>query len=457
MSIDAPVLLVDHASTGTATVASETSPAIGVSVAIGDTIIVFAGGSGPTVNRTITDSQGTGNPNSNVYSEIASASGPISSIAAFICTVTTALGPTDTLTAHNSTNATVQIIANAHTGVLGVGNVVSNQSGTHASSITMADLPVGAGSVAYMGVSTSSAVTGDTHGTGWVNDQLVTSAGSRTLLDCFAAAPSNPIVPACTPNSAQSWAGVAVELVGTPGTLGTISNNFETGHASGTAITAANSGDGAAGNKFDNAAFTGAGTYDNTEVAHGSLACKIVTGTGGANVLQWGPTTLTHNSSPFYPRFNMFWPALPAVTTRITKWEGGSNVIIAELDLTAAGLIRVLDAAGTVIYTFTNAIPVGSWFRVEADINVGATTGTIIVRLFTGMDDVTPVETSGLLTGQNLSANGINFVQIGQPVTVGTSETFWIDDVAISDVSQPGPVGPAPPVGNVWVLGGITY
>src|SRR6516164_631129 len=106
MSISAPQLLADHAS-ATNTVTSETTPAIGVTVAAGSTIIAFVGGSGPTVGKSLTDSQG------NNYSQVATASGPISNIFAFVCTVTTPLGATDTLTAHSASNCSLQIIANS--------------------------------------------------------------------------------------------------------------------------------------------------------------------------------------------------------------------------------------------------------------------------------------------------------------------------------------------------------
>jgi hypothetical protein len=236
--------------------------------------------------------------------------------------------------------------------------------------------------------------------------------------------------------------------------MGTITNNFETGHTSGTAITAGNSGDGTAGTAFTNAAFTGTGTYD-SDSAHGSLAAKIVTGTAGTNVMQYGSGVLNHNSPTFYTRFYMKWGSLPSSTTRLIKWEGGASALIAEVDLTSAGLLRLLDSTGATIVTFVNAISTGFFVRVEFDITIGTSTGTIAARLYNSMDSVTPTETQ-TFSSQNLSANGLNFVQFGQTVTVGTSETFSIDDFAISDIGPQPPVGPQPPPGDTICLGGIT-
>jgi hypothetical protein len=224
--------------------------------------------------------------------------------------------------------------------------------------------------------------------------------------------------------------------------FGTIANNFETGLASGTGITAANSGGGTAGTAFTVVTANGAITYDNTEIAHGSLAAKFVTGTTGANVLQYGSGVLTGAPTTFYFRANLYLPSLPAVAFRVAKFEGGSNALIGELDINSSGKMQLRDATGTVQYTSTSAIPTGQWVRIEGKITVGASTGQVELKLFAAVDSTTATE-DDTITSLNLSANGLNFSQFGSATTTSSSVTFWLDDLAISDTAWLGAVNPS--------------
>jgi hypothetical protein len=226
--------------------------------------------------------------------------------------------------------------------------------------------------------------------------------------------------------------------------FGTISNDFESGHTTGTTITAGNSGDGSAGTAFTVVTANGTVTFDSSEVAHGSLAAKIVTGTTGANVFQWGSGVLTGAPTTFYARINLYLPSLPAATFRVAKFEGGSSALIGEVDITTAGKIVFRDAAGTTRYTSTSVIPTGQWVRIEVGITVGSTAGQAEIKLFDSVDSTAATE-DATVTSLNLSANGLNFSQIGSTTVLGSSVTFWLDDLAISDSGWVGAVNPTSP------------
>jgi len=231
--------------------------------------------------------------------------------------------------------------------------------------------------------------------------------------------PASQVVSATTPN------------VNSP----TLANNFEGGSA-GTALTAANSG-GASGNKFDAVTCAGTGTVSYTSSApHGTLAAALTPGTSPC-FLQWGKTSITTPSTTSYGRTYLNLGADPAVGVQLAKLGDSSFNRDAQITIQTNGKLALYDAAGTKQLTFTSALPLNTWLRVEWTLVNSATTGSLAVSVYAG-DSYTPLETEtvgGINTGTSFGS-----LQLGQAIASSTPPgTVLLDDVAIGTA---GPLGP---------------
>lgn len=213
-------------------------------------------------------------------------------------------------------------------------------------------------------------------------------------------------------------------------------NGAESGTSDGTAVSAANSG-GGPDNAFDSV--TGSVfTFDNTHTSHGRHAYKwIPPNSSVQHQLQWNLGGIT----TVYGRFYLWAANNPvAVWSSIVRTNDAASANLVRLVLDTAGKLRVRNAAGTDVVTFTNAITLSAWNRIEFKFVHSATVGTYEVRLYLG-DSLVAVETK---TGSNQNFGGSScdhclFVQ-GQPTNQGSSaRTYWFDDFEVNTDNFPGP------------------
>jgi hypothetical protein len=218
--------------------------------------------------------------------------------------------------------------------------------------------------------------------------------------------------------------------------MATLTNSFE-GGTSGTTITTGNSG-GASGNAFDvvNIGTNAVTAYDSTHAAHGSLSCKVATAsTATISSVEWTSSLGTQTQVWF--RAYLYLTANPATTISVLRFQSsGSSCSIVFLN--SSGQFTMTNAALTNILTFTTAVPLNQWFRVEGFVTASASAGQIQMSLYSPMDSDTPVETHTSAATQVLTAS-LNQVLFGIGSNIANFG-FWEDDLGLSTAGPLGPV-----------------
>jgi hypothetical protein len=209
-----------------------------------------------------------------------------------------------------------------------------------------------------------------------------------------------------------------------------LTNGFE-GGTNGATITAANSGGGSA-NKFTAVSCTGGSATYSTAAAHGLLGVTLAS--SSPCYLQWSGASVPSTSNS-YGRLYLNRSANPGATQVLVKMGDASFVRDAQINIGTNGRLQLIDSANVKQVTFTNAIPLNSWVRIEWHL-VNAATGSLQVSMYLG-DSLTPIETetaSGINTGTVLGS-----LQVGS-VIAGAVGSTSLDDLAYGTT---GPLGPA--------------
>ena len=216
-----------------------------------------------------------------------------------------------------------------------------------------------------------------------------------------------------------------------------LTSNAE-GGTTGTTVTAANSA--TSGAAFNTVAIVANGTlvYDNTRTAHGSLSYKVATGvTSGTVLAEWTTSLGGHPQPIVYFRQYLYYTANPASASKpFESRVGASNA--GGIQVSATGLLQLFDSGFTTRATFSNAIPLNQWFRIEGYVIGHASAGAVSCSMFSPMDSVTPVETH-TVTGIN-TLGFLTAVFFGEMNTGANQGPFWMDDIGVSTA---GPLGPA--------------
>ncbi len=134
-------------------------------------------------------------------------------------------------------------------------------------------------------------------------------------------------------------------------------------------------------------------------------------------------------------------PTLGSPTVAQVRAGGPS----ANLVITTAGKLSVIDAGGTALKTFTNSLALNTWYRLylRGVPGTSTTTGTIEAAYYVG-DSSTPAETLYSGTGVNCGTGGAGSAtdfRWGKLATVGDLPAYF-DDGAANDGGT-GPIGPA--------------
>ena len=243
-------------------------------------------------------------------------------------------------------------------------------------------------------------------------------------------------MPGRTGPARRAWIG----LVQNPKSAYLLAPSFRNGFDGGTNTTVISTGNsgGASGDAWSTV--TGSPTYSSTHPLHGPLTSQFALATSTVTSLT---TTKTGTTTEHWIRFYVYFTANPAaITTLYTALSTATAAVTVKLD--TAGKLLVAPTSGTTDYTFTNAITLNAWNRVEIHIINSTGTGTVQTRLYAA-DSQTVVEDSGVRSTTSTLTNTTSHVFGQQAAVAGTTSTFWLGDPAVGTTGFLGPNIAIPP------------
>lgn len=221
-----------------------------------------------------------------------------------------------------------------------------------------------------------------------------------------------------------------------------IQTNTAEGGTNGVTVTAGNSG-GASGTAFGTVG-TGAGgaiIYSNEQAAHGTLSWKCTPGTGAQTML-WNQTG---SGAVFSTRFYVYLTGYPSAETQWHLVQTSGGALVAGMNLTTAGKLKVFNSAATTLATFTNSVPLNTWTRITLFGTINATTGSVTAKMYPG-DSLTATETQAF-TNTNTGSTDAGRALFGKFTAAGTMVSYYLDDFAedltsSTEIAPPSNVAP---------------
>lgn len=214
--------------------------------------------------------------------------------------------------------------------------------------------------------------------------------------------------------------------------MATIRTNTFEGGTHGNTITTGNSG-GSSGDAFSSISGSTL-TFDNTTVAHGSMAAKHdMDGVTTQCRYNWD-LGAGNTEAIIYHRYYLHIDSFPSTTFQLVQYMDGSFVRAAALDLNTSGKLVVLKSgAYGALGTFTNAVATGQWIRIEFAVGES---GLVECRLFNNAESQTSTETFS--TTQGTPPTEIREIE-GPVKYAPNARVFYSDSVKISNTGWPGP------------------
>jgi hypothetical protein len=201
-----------------------------------------------------------------------------------------------------------------------------------------------------------------------------------------------------------------------------------------TAVTTGNSG-GASGDAWGNVV-GGAGvwTYSNAQTVKGGMAYSCVQAAGVAAGLQMD---LGSAQATTYGRMYVYLTAFPASEQAVMKAFGPAFAQGWRIAFSSTGLLRVRDAAATLLTTSVASITTNAWWRVEWRVVSGiGTSGQITVNVYSG-DSMTPA-TTYTNNACNTGASTNNY-QFGPVISSPQMPLMYYDEMVADNAGFPGP------------------
>jgi len=220
--------------------------------------------------------------------------------------------------------------------------------------------------------------------------------------------------------------------------VATLTNSYESGQSSGTAISTSNSG--ASDNQWNTVSTTiGTAKYDSTFAAHGTLSGQYATtGVSGSPYCAW---TSGVSATTTYCRVYALLPSSLSSNIVIATLMSGGITNIAGIRLNSAGTITLLWNGTTGSTTSTTTLSTSTWYRFELGATAGTgTNGSATLKIFTAPDGTNPAETLNSGATNTGSSSAISQLRVGMP-TGASNTTVNIDDVVWTDTTYPGPYG----------------
>ena len=219
-------------------------------------------------------------------------------------------------------------------------------------------------------------------------------------------------------------------------------NTFE-GGTNTTTISTGNSG-GASGNAFTS--INGTPAFSTTTAASGTVSGEFQSGTGAT---EQGVTWTVYNQSVIYASCYVNFAALPGagLFERIILLSNSQGTQLSTLRIGNNGLLLVENTSSTVLYTFSNAIVLNTWYRIETSWSfTGAqNAGRATVRLFSPDNSQIPIEQVTTAADQNFGGSPCASVGFGF-FSNHPNEIAYFDNLNVNNTGFPGPrslTGPA--------------
>lgn len=213
-------------------------------------------------------------------------------------------------------------------------------------------------------------------------------------------------------------------------------NTCETGLASGTNLTAANSSTGAAGDAFSSVSpsNTAAITFDSATAIHGSLGLKVI-GSTAATAYLWDLDAAAAGAS-MAVRFYLLWSAMPSALAAQTpmgiRTVSLGNIGGLDMDATFHTRINFSQSPNTGASSYsTNAVTTGTVYRYELT-GTGYGTASTNATLNIYLGETMTVAATTTLTGGNTSTmtGGFQRARFGKLATTATA-TMTFDDMKV--------------------------
>jgi hypothetical protein len=207
-------------------------------------------------------------------------------------------------------------------------------------------------------------------------------------------------------------------------------NTAESGLATGTAVTTANSA-------FPNAwtSVTGSGiTFDSTTPGGGSLGYKFVAASSTNTYVEWLNVAGATNAAAI--EFDLYLPSLPVTNAQpvahVRSAGGGAGLVTMQVNTSGQVFFSSDANAGTVVGTTTGSLTAATHYRVSIQLtNATTTTGTIALNVYTPASSTTPVSGLSLsLSGINIGTSTLGTFRFGRPGAIGTAYTVYLDSIS---------------------------
>jgi hypothetical protein len=210
--------------------------------------------------------------------------------------------------------------------------------------------------------------------------------------------------------------------------------NTAEGGTNGVTVTTGNSGGGSGDAFTDITIGTGyALIYDNAQAAHGSLAVKMTGPASPSNITRFG---WANSVTEVYGRLYIYRTANPAgAALQCMTVDLSGTGSCGYMDINTTGNPRIFDSALT-SSTFTNAITLNAWNRIEFRVLCGVGTGIVEAKLFLG-DSTSVIETRTINSAQTRAS--MTHVFFGQYTVSDASGVTWFDDLQVNATGYPGP------------------
>lgn len=218
----------------------------------------------------------------------------------------------------------------------------------------------------------------------------------------------------------------------------TLRTNNAEGGTNGTAVTPGNSG-GASGTAFLSVSPGASGSiaFSSAWAAHGTLSYLFTPAAGAAcSTVLPDATAAPQFARRIYVRLTGY----PSAETIFADVQTTGGTTVARLHLTATGALKMVNAAGSAVATFTNVLALNTAYRISIEGTVNATTGTFNADLY-NLDSLTSIE-SKAQTNVNTGSTNVGRLALGKLTAAPSMAPFYIDDIAINtdDANEIGPV-----------------
>jgi uncharacterized protein YjbI with pentapeptide repeats len=216
-----------------------------------------------------------------------------------------------------------------------------------------------------------------------------------------------------------------------------LANSFE-GQASGTAVSAANSG-GSSGDAFDAVTIVSGGSaaFSNAQSMHGAQALSVSTGltTTTGSFVTW--STSLGSVTTHFGRAYIRLTAAPATSDAII--EGMDSTTFAwAIQLTTSKTLAIQSSTFSTVHTMSTVLALNTWYRVEWEIVNSATVGQVVLSLYLGDTGVAVESFTGSSNQNYLAATtSVNFGYINGHAS---QPQLFFDDIALSTVAAIGTV-----------------